>query len=82
MNPAGKDRNRQLVTVGIGTVLTLVMGAVLIAGSVSRPRCAPTSRPFSRPRCCRPIRQRLLSNSMRCVTAWSRVRTRARRSPT
>jgi len=27
MNPAGKDRNRQLVTVGIGTVLTLVMGA-------------------------------------------------------
>jgi two-component system chemotaxis sensor kinase CheA len=32
MNPAGKDRNRQLVTVGIGTVLTLVMGAVLIAG--------------------------------------------------
>lgn len=32
MNSAGKDRNRQLVTVGIGTVLTLVMGAVLIAG--------------------------------------------------
>jgi two-component system chemotaxis sensor kinase CheA len=32
MNPAGKDRNRQLVTVGIGTVLALVMGAVLIAG--------------------------------------------------
>ncbi len=32
MNPAGKDRNRQLVTVGIGTILTLVMGAVLIAG--------------------------------------------------
>ncbi|MBS0417418.1 MAG: Hpt domain-containing protein [Proteobacteria bacterium] len=32
MNLAGKDRNRQLVTVGIGTVLTLVMGAVLIAG--------------------------------------------------
>src|SRR5579864_1833515 len=32
MNPAGVDRNRQLVTVGIGTVLTLVMGAVLIAG--------------------------------------------------
>jgi signal transduction histidine kinase len=32
MNLAGKERNRQLVTVGIGTVLTLVMGAVLIAG--------------------------------------------------
>lgn len=32
MNLAGKDRNRQLVTVGIGTLLTLVMGAVLIAG--------------------------------------------------
>jgi signal transduction histidine kinase len=32
MNQAGKERNRQLVTVGIGTVLTLVMGAVLIAG--------------------------------------------------
>lgn len=32
MNLAGKDRNRQLVTVGFGTVLTLVMGAVLIAG--------------------------------------------------
>jgi two-component system chemotaxis sensor kinase CheA len=32
MNLAGKDRNRQLVTVGVGTVLTLVMGAVLIAG--------------------------------------------------
>src|SRR3982074_2460911 len=32
MNLAGKDRNRQLVTVGIGTVLALVMGAVLIAG--------------------------------------------------
>ena len=32
MNLAGKERNRQLVTVGIGTVLALVMGAVLIAG--------------------------------------------------
>ena len=32
MNLAGKERNRQLVTVGIGTVLSLVMGAVLIAG--------------------------------------------------
>ena len=32
MNLAGKERNRQLITVGIGTVLTLVMGAVLIAG--------------------------------------------------
>src|SRR5215475_5271728 len=32
MNLAGKERNRQLVTVGVGTVLTLVMGAVLIAG--------------------------------------------------
>src|SRR5579871_4993620 len=32
MNLAGKDGNRQLVTVGIGTVLTLVMSAVLIAG--------------------------------------------------
>src|ERR1700731_2779606 len=32
MNLAGKERNRQLVPVGIGTVLALVMGAVLIAG--------------------------------------------------
>jgi two-component system, chemotaxis family, sensor kinase CheA len=32
MNLAGTERNRQLVTVGVGTVLTLVMGAVLIAG--------------------------------------------------
>jgi two-component system chemotaxis sensor kinase CheA len=32
MNLAGKERNRQLVTVGIATILTLVMGAVLIAG--------------------------------------------------
>jgi two-component system chemotaxis sensor kinase CheA len=32
MNLAGKERNRQLVTVGIGTVLSLVMGAALIAG--------------------------------------------------
>ncbi len=32
MNLAGTERNRQLVTVGIGTVLTLVMGAVLLAG--------------------------------------------------
>jgi two-component system, chemotaxis family, sensor kinase CheA len=32
MNLAGKERNRQLTTVGIGTVLTLVMGAVLIWG--------------------------------------------------
>src|SRR2546430_622420 len=32
MNLAGKERNRQLVTVGFGTILTLVMGAVLIAG--------------------------------------------------
>src|SRR5580693_6818167 len=32
MNLAGKERNRQLVTVGTGTVLTLVMGAVLIWG--------------------------------------------------
>ncbi|HEY3784644.1 MAG TPA: ATP-binding protein [Steroidobacteraceae bacterium] len=32
MNLAGKNGNRQLVMVGIGTVLTLVMGAVLIAG--------------------------------------------------
>src|ERR1700760_2196084 len=32
MNLAGADRNRQLLTVGIGTVLTLVMGAALIIG--------------------------------------------------
>jgi signal transduction histidine kinase/PAS domain-containing protein len=32
MNVAGADRNRQLVTVGIGAMLTLVMGAVLILG--------------------------------------------------
>jgi signal transduction histidine kinase len=32
MNLAGKERNRQLATVGIGTVLALVMGAVLIFG--------------------------------------------------
>lgn len=32
MNLAGKNSNRQLVMVGIGTVLTIVMGAVLIAG--------------------------------------------------
>ena len=32
MNLAGTERNRQLVTVGIGTVLTLVMGAVLLLG--------------------------------------------------
>src|ERR1700752_879325 len=40
MNLAGKERNRQLVTVGIGTGLTLVMGAVLIAGF----RLAPQRR--------------------------------------
>ena len=32
MNLAGKERNRQLVTVGIATILTLVMGGVLIWG--------------------------------------------------
>jgi two-component system, chemotaxis family, sensor kinase CheA len=32
MNVAGADRNRQLVTVGIGAVLALVMSAVLILG--------------------------------------------------
>jgi two-component system, chemotaxis family, sensor kinase CheA len=32
MNVAGADRNRQLVTVGIGAMLTLVMSAVLILG--------------------------------------------------
>ena len=32
MNVAGADRNRQLVTVGVGAMLTLVMGAVLILG--------------------------------------------------
>ena len=32
MNLAGKERGRQLATVGIGTVLTLVMGATLIWG--------------------------------------------------
>jgi two-component system chemotaxis sensor kinase CheA len=32
MNVAGADRNRQLVTVGIAAMLTLVMGAVLILG--------------------------------------------------
>jgi two-component system chemotaxis sensor kinase CheA len=32
MNFSGADRTRQLVTVGIGTVLLLVMGGVLIAG--------------------------------------------------
>jgi two-component system, chemotaxis family, sensor kinase CheA len=32
MNLAGTDRNRQLATVGIGTVLTLVLGLVLLAG--------------------------------------------------
>ena len=32
MNFSGADRTRQLVTVGIGTLLLLVMGGVLIAG--------------------------------------------------
>src|SRR4029453_1989808 len=32
MNLSGADRTRQLVTVGIGTLLLLVMGGVLIAG--------------------------------------------------
>src|ERR1700742_2070374 len=32
MNQAGVDRNRQLLTVGIGAMLTLVMSAVLILG--------------------------------------------------
>ncbi len=32
MKVAGTERNRQLVTVGVATVLTLVMGAVLIMG--------------------------------------------------
>lgn len=32
MNVPGAERTRQLITVGVGTVLTLVMGAVLIAG--------------------------------------------------
>src|SRR3569833_2879343 len=32
MNVAGADRNRQIVTVGIGAVLTLVMSAELILG--------------------------------------------------
>jgi len=32
MTPSGIDRRRQLVTAGIGTVLTLVMGAVLFVG--------------------------------------------------
>ena len=32
MNFSGADRSRQLVTVGIGTLLLLVMGGVLIAG--------------------------------------------------
>jgi len=32
MNVAGADRNRQIVTVGIGAMLTLVMSAVLILG--------------------------------------------------
>jgi len=32
MNLAGKERNRQLATYGIGTVLTLVLGLVLLAG--------------------------------------------------
>jgi two-component system, chemotaxis family, sensor kinase CheA len=32
MTPSGTDRRRQLVTAGVGTVLTLVMGAVLFVG--------------------------------------------------
>jgi two-component system chemotaxis sensor kinase CheA len=32
MNLEGKERSRQLATVGVGTILMLVMGAVLIAG--------------------------------------------------
>src|SRR5215469_10822763 len=32
MNLAGTERNRQLATVGIGTVLTLILGLVLLAG--------------------------------------------------
>ena len=32
MNVAGVNRNRQLLTVGIGAMLTLVMSAVLILG--------------------------------------------------
>ncbi|HLY51987.1 MAG TPA: hypothetical protein VKQ31_03155, partial [Steroidobacteraceae bacterium] len=32
MTPSGNERRRQLLTAGIGTVLTLVMGAVLFVG--------------------------------------------------
>jgi two-component system, chemotaxis family, sensor kinase CheA len=32
MNVAGENRNRQIVTVGVGAMLTLVMGAVLVLG--------------------------------------------------
>jgi len=32
MNFSGADRTRQLITVGVGTLLMLVMGGVLIAG--------------------------------------------------
>ena len=32
MNFSGADRTRQLITVGVGTVLLLVMSGVLIAG--------------------------------------------------
>src|SRR5882672_1953930 len=32
MNFSGADRTRQLITVGVGTLLLLVMGGVLIAG--------------------------------------------------
>ena len=32
MNLAGTERNRQLATVGVGTVLTLILGLVLLAG--------------------------------------------------
>src|SRR5581483_8178606 len=32
MNLAGTERNRQLATYGVGTVLTLILGLVLLAG--------------------------------------------------
>ncbi|HXA93550.1 MAG TPA: hypothetical protein VNU73_09895, partial [Steroidobacteraceae bacterium] len=33
MNRPGADRTRQIVTVGAGTLLTIVMGVVLLVGS-------------------------------------------------
>ncbi len=82
MTFSGTERRRQLVTAGIGTALTLVMGAVLIMGFRLATHMRASINALQTASALKPIPRKSRASSTRCATASRCGPTPARRSPT